>query len=133
MLTKTLACAAMAIGGILSGPATAQNYLCDVNNKGQRGFITPEMAIYGIGTGKVTVLDPLIYHYNDKKPIQARLASSVGDTVTLTWMVTHMTSGGALRVRHKAVLNTKTGKLSREAKLARHNQRSFGRGSCKAL
>lgn len=78
-----LACALLSP---VAGFAKPVIYACDIDNTGSVTWV-PKLVIiaYEPGEARAQVADPIIYHFNKKQPVEARVGVDNAKRLTLAW------------------------------------------------
>jgi hypothetical protein len=84
-----LGVAAFSLGVAHAAQAASTGYECKIDqNRSNKGWV-PEVVFIGHNdqSGAVTVSDPIIFYFHDKKPIAGRVATSNNKRITFTWKI----------------------------------------------
>lgn len=109
-------------------------YECDMTDKRQKlDWVADKIVIVVNDDGSVIVVDDVILHFNDNKPMQARVGSKTKNKLKLRWAIKNARDSQNVLVQfnYSSNLNLKTLKIVVYADPASFSQRWSGRGSCK--
>lgn len=109
-------------------------YECNLKSKSGT-WISPQIVIgHDRAKGKAFVHDPVIYYFNDKKPIDAKIEVENSKRIDFSWTVkgTKASDGQlALRMEYKGIYLKKPKKFVLTASPAGYGNSFRGEGKCK--
>ncbi|MGR3502908.1 hypothetical protein [Pseudaestuariivita sp.] len=111
--------------------ATTTAYTCKIKPISANWI--PEVLFVGHKTGSKTAVasDPIILHYNDRKPMEVRVGRDRGNDVTFVW--THSMramQGHNLRVTYRTTITRGTGDVAMRVSFAGGGRSYSSRGTC---
>lgn len=107
-------------------------YTCDVAPSHDKAWI-PEVLFIGHDTHKsrVVVSDPLVLHFNNRMPVEGRIASETAKRTTFVWSYLATDHRGKrARMQFQATWHKDTQKITVQATPAGFTKRFRGTGSC---
>ncbi|KNG95356.1 hypothetical protein [Pseudaestuariivita atlantica] len=133
------ACLSAAILGIaspLAAPALAQvatAYTCTIQKK-QDIDLVPEILFIGHRSGDKTAIvsDPIVLHFNDDQPMEAKAVRVNSEKAVFRWTVRgpRTTDHRTVRLRYEVDINRKTGAIFLAARVTELRGQLSGRGTC---
>lgn len=125
----------LALALLMPLPAMAQGVLydCDITELRENvGWVPEKIGIVVDEGGAVTVIDPLIMHFN-KEPMQARVSRNTADRLDIRWTLRNVTGGSNQTVDffdYQVQINKNTNRIGVWAKPDNFQNRFTGKGNC---
>lgn len=119
---------------LLAGTAqAADQYVCKITNGGPTGWL-PDVLFIGHDrkTDNVVVSDPIILHFNDKKPIKGVVDTDNKVRTTFRWKVrARSETSQHATLRYSATYQKASGKVTMAMYPSGYENKIFGDGTCK--
>ncbi len=130
---KPVVAASLTLSVCAGAAQAATAYTCKITKKSDHSMV-PEVLFIGHPDGAKTaqVSDPVVYHFNDNKPVAAKVTRLNDAKATFKWRVKGPTTTSLkpVTIRYTADVDRKTGAIYVAARVTEFRGQLSGRGTC---